>query len=138
MRLPGGADHGAPMVSSSSRRVIPTGSTGFPFPEANDLRLPNSGRTRVPTGFHFFCRTGKLLQALGKPESSAMVNPGLSLDDRIVAFNRLNGSFDIWLLDTVRGIISHATSDPAVEVQPIWSSDGKSVVYSSNRSGKYA
>jgi eukaryotic-like serine/threonine-protein kinase len=46
----------------------------------------------------------------------------------------LNG-VDIWLLDLSSGILSRVTSDPALEQDPVWSPDGKELVFASNRSG---
>ena len=42
---------------------------------------------------------------------------------------------DIWLFDLLRGIRTRFTFDPTVEAYPLWSPDGKTIFYSSDRSG---
>ncbi len=42
---------------------------------------------------------------------------------------------DIWLYDIARMISTRVTFDPSAEWQPIWSPDGKRVVYSTDRQG---
>ncbi len=40
---------------------------------------------------------------------------------------------DIWILDRSSGAASQFTSDPAADWGPVWSPDGRSIVFSSNR-----
>jgi Tol biopolymer transport system component len=48
--------------------------------------------------------------------------------------NRALGGLDIWVTDTERGV-SRLTSDPATDQLPVWSPDGKRIVFASNRKG---
>ena len=82
-------------------------------------------------------RTGKAIQTF-KRESAAMVNPSLSPDGARVAFNRLSGTFDVWLLDAVRGNVTRVTANPAIDVQPVWTADAKSLIFSSNQRGNFS
>jgi Tol biopolymer transport system component len=41
----------------------------------------------------------------------------------------------LWILDRATGTATQFTSDPTAEYSPVWSPDGRSIVYSSNRSG---
>jgi Tol biopolymer transport system component len=50
---------------------------------------------------------------------------------------QLNQNFDIWLLDLGRGVLSRFTFDPAIENNPVWSDDGRQIVFASNRRGVY-
>jgi len=76
----------------------------------------------------------------GRPlESSSTLHdteePSLSPDGTRVAVIRWMGpSRDIWLVDLARGT-SRMTSDPSAELMPIWSPDGNSIVFASNRDG---
>ena len=47
----------------------------------------------------------------------------------------MDGNTDVWLLDTKRGVLSRFTTDAADDVVPVWSPDGRRVVFSSNRTG---
>jgi serine/threonine protein kinase len=50
---------------------------------------------------------------------------------------RATGLMDIWIYDLSRGMRDRFTSDPAVEVSPAWSPDGKSIVYSQGEGGVF-
>jgi Tol biopolymer transport system component len=86
--------------------------------------------------FVWFDRSGKELSRVGDSVSTTLSNPSLSLDGQRVALYRgVNGNPDIWLFETRRGLFSRFTSDDADDVMPIWSPDGKNIIFSSNRSG---
>lgn len=55
--------------------------------------------------------------------------------DRI-ALEMDNGVSDIWVHDLARGILTRLTFGPIFDTAPLWSPDGKWIVYSSNRNGK--
>lgn len=44
---------------------------------------------------------------------------------------------DIWVLDATSGATTRFTSDPGWDAFPTWSPDGKTIVFTSNRSGVY-
>ncbi len=81
-------------------------------------------------------RSGKLLGTAGNPDSYQQAR--LSPDEKRAAYSRLSpgGDADIWLLDLSSGIASRFTADPANEVDPVWSSDGRQVAFTSTRGGK--
>jgi eukaryotic-like serine/threonine-protein kinase len=47
------------------------------------------------------------------------------------------GVNDIWVLDLVRGVRTRLTFGPVANTYPIWSPDGKWIVYSSLRNGRF-
>jgi eukaryotic-like serine/threonine-protein kinase len=81
----------------------------------------------------------------GKERSShtvdgSIINLAVSPDNRRVALERLDprvGTDDIWLLDWTRGALARLTSEPSNETDPVWSPDGTSLLFSTNRLGSY-
>jgi eukaryotic-like serine/threonine-protein kinase len=81
----------------------------------------------------WFDRAGKPVAPAGTLEDTE--EPSLSPDGQRVAVTRWRGaSRDIWVVDLVRGP-SRVTSEPSGELMPIWSPDGNSLVFASNRRG---
>ena len=93
----------------------------------------------IATELTWMSRSGKTLGTVGEP--SRYANVDLSPDERRIAVSREGpGSpgFDIWLIDLADGErVTRLTDDPASEHDPVWSPDGKWVVYNSNRRGAF-
>lgn len=81
----------------------------------------------------WYDRAGKSLGPVGSPGLSS--EPWQSPDGKRVVFGRADGqASDIWLLDLTRDTTTSFTFDAAVDVCPVWSSDGDRIVFASNRS----
>ena len=81
-------------------------------------------------------RTGTMVGSIGSPDDNNLA--GLALDpagQRIAVFYAVLGNFDIWLVDAGRGIPARFTFDPAGDSTPLWSPDGRRVIFWSGRSG---
>jgi eukaryotic-like serine/threonine-protein kinase len=85
-----------------------------------------------------FDRSGKQLRAIGP--SAAYDFFQVTPDEKKVATTRYDpttGSWDVWVLDTTRNIFSRLTVNPANDLNPVWSRDGRDVVFQSDRGGMY-
>src|SRR5437588_10661017 len=60
--------------------------------------------------------------------------PDISPDGKLVAFSYLG---DIWVVDSGGGTARAVTSHPAHDLYPVFSPDGRSLAFSSNRHGSY-
>ncbi len=76
-------------------------------------------------------------------EPGGWIEPRVSPDGtRAVATRYAIGAnsssgLDLWMVDLVRERATRFTFDPEIEESPIWSGDGRHVIFDSNRSGSY-
>jgi serine/threonine-protein kinase len=67
---------------------------------------------------------------------SLWANPRFSPDGQKVAMNISDGQQnDIWVYDWARDTLTQLTFDAAADTNPLWTLDGKRIVFTSNRSG---
>jgi len=63
--------------------------------------------------------------------------PRLSPDGTRVALDIRNQEQDIWIWDVRRRILTRVTFDPATDVLPVWTPDGRRLVWASARAGPF-
>ncbi len=96
-----------------------------------------AGRAPSLVQLTWFDREGKVLGPVGDPGSynDLVMSPdGTRAAVTIVPNPR---SRDIWVLDLDRGIPTRLTSDGSLNESPVWSPDGKRIVFSSQRNGHF-
>jgi Tol biopolymer transport system component len=104
------------------------------FSVANDSVLAYRTDTAEKMPLRWFDRTGK---PMGTGATQGM-GPRFSLDGKQVVYGRADAESaggDVWLEDVTRHVITRLTSHPAYDWMPVWSPDGKSIVFASNRGG---
>lgn len=85
----------------------------------------------------WFDRTGRALATVGEPRKIRQIR--ISPDGRSLAATFVNGpgSADLWTYDIARGLPTRFTFGPGVNLNPTWSPDGRSIVFSSPRRGHF-
>ncbi len=77
-------------------------------------------------------RAGKQVGFFGPPGEYGHFR--LSPGEKQIAFSvRQASDNDIWVMDSARGVASKLTFDPGIDDPPMWSPDGRRIVWASNR-----
>jgi serine/threonine protein kinase len=87
--------------------------------------LPSGTPTRQ---FAWFDRAGNKVSDVGAPIDGAG-SPSMSHDGRYVALYRHIGKWAVWLMDLERGVVTRLTLGAGDQVNPVWSPDGRRIVY---------
>jgi len=96
------------------------------------FRPAGLGRTQL----RWFDRKGNPLATLGPP--SEYSQPRLSPDGGRVLVSRPDaeaGNRDVWYVETSRGVAARLTTHAANDWWPVWSPDGASILFASDRDG---
>jgi serine/threonine protein kinase len=95
-----------------------------------------TGGTDIDRRFTWFDRQGKMQGTVGDPRYYWTFK--LSPDGQHVVYQVRdeNGKQDIFVLDLQRGSTTRITSDPANNIQPLWSPDGSQVAWDRTVPGK--
>jgi eukaryotic-like serine/threonine-protein kinase len=116
------------------RPFIPMGNAAwnskFAWSDRNGKKLAPVG----PEGLYVSLTLGDVVRDLLAGELRLSGLPELSPDGKFVAFSRDN-PLDIWVLDLEKNLTSRLTSDPSADSFPIWSPDGKTIAFRSERDG---
>jgi Tol biopolymer transport system component len=101
---------------------------------SGDILVTQTGRGASLSQLTWFDRSGKPAGTVGMPASFGNVR--LSPDGHRVAVDQINPdgrNIDIWIHEPARGATTRLTFDPSPHQAPIWSPDGKQILFSSNR-----
>jgi Tol biopolymer transport system component/predicted Ser/Thr protein kinase len=103
------------------------------FSPSNDVLVFQRAPT-LDRQLTWYDRAGKVLGTIGEP--AIYQSAALSPDGTRLAVSKTNGrGANIWLLDLARDTTTRFTFSSAIDTSPVWSPDGRSIIFSSNRSG---
>lgn len=103
----------------------------------NGTLVYQGGSGATFTQLSWFDREGKELSVLGAPARYA--NPRLSPDDKRVAVDiddPQSSNNDVWIIEANHEVRSRFSFDPAQDETPLWSHDGRRILWLSDRGGK--
>ena len=122
-----------PPPSTPTAAALPAATPPAATPAAATPPLVAAGPQLV-----WFDREGTELGRVGAPTDYGDVS--LSPDGMRVAVSvREPGSeaADIWVFDVDSGMGTRVTSDPADDIAPVWSADGRRILFASSRGGSH-
>ena len=83
-------------------------------------------------------RKGNEIGSVGKPDVYA--NISLAPNGKAVAFDKTNldsQNADVWTYDFEQASLKRLTFDRAIDAEPVWSPDGKRIMFASSRGGMF-
>ncbi len=95
--------------------------------------VPGGVATEARSSLVWVDRQGQETAVPAPPRS--YVYPRLSPDGTRLAFFISDQELDIWLWDLSRPTLTRVTSDPGLENYPVWTPDGRQLLFSSERAG---
>jgi serine/threonine protein kinase/Tol biopolymer transport system component len=101
---------------------------------SGEVLVTQTGKGASISQLTWFDRTGKPAGTVGMPGSYN--NVSLSPDGRSVATDQTDPDgrkIDIWVHEPARGTARRLTFDPALDQTPVWSPDGKQILFASNQ-----
>jgi WD40 repeat protein len=103
---------------------------------ANGTLVYRGGAAATGIKLAWLDRNNKLLSTLG--DAADILDLCLSPDGKSVAVtiqDHTTGNGDIWIYDVARGTRTRFTFDAGSDQNPIWSPDGRTIVFASDRKG---
>jgi serine/threonine-protein kinase len=102
---------------------------------ANGTLVHLAGASVIPgIAIDFLTRDGKTRPL--RPTLAGYFNLMFSPDGRRLAFEMTDQQYDIWVYEWERDTMTRLTFDPAQDRRPVWTPDGRRIVFSSQRADK--
>lgn len=127
-----------PVTLTLTGQAIPVveSAVRFSVSENGTLAYISSASATRGQSLVWLDRSGKQIDAAGPAAEYRDVR--LSPDEKSIVFSRSNeANSDIWVLDLARGVPSRITFDTSTDNLPIWSHDGRRILWPSRRSGTF-
>ena len=123
-------------VAEQVQTVLNSGTVGV-------FSVSETGKLAYRTGTAFggfrltwFDRSGKQEATVGEPADLIAFHFSLDRKSLAAAIQDISHT-NIWTYDVSRGLRTRLTFDPAFDNDPVWSPDGRSIVFRSNRKGHF-
>ena len=103
---------------------------------SGDVLVTQSGIDPSDSQLTWFDRSGKQIGTVGS--AGTYHNVRLSPDGRRIATDQTDPdglNIDVWTYEPARGLVTRMTFDPALDYVPIWSPDGRQLMFGSSRQG---
>ncbi len=120
-----------------ARKVAASSANDAAFAVSHAGILVYSEQVSAPGQLTWFDRTGRPAGTLAPTDEFLSVR--MSPDAKTIAVTRVDQAVnmpDLWMVDVERGVFSRFTSNPWLDVSPVWSADGRRVFFSSSRLGR--
>ncbi len=117
--------------------LLSTGTARAVFaPSETGTLVSQAGLVRTGAALRWRDRGGEVLGEVGDPSLfyGVELSPGGDLAVLEIGDPETRQG-DLWILEIERGLLTRFTSDEGNEFYPIWSPDGREIVYSSEQSG---
>jgi serine/threonine protein kinase len=124
---------GEPRVISNDVLYFPQVARAV-YGVARDVLVTQSGTDPSSSQLTWFDRDGKSLGTVSSP--GTYHNVRLSPDGQRIATDQTDPdglNVDVWVHDPARQLSTRLTFDPALDYSPVWSPDGKQVMFGSSR-----
>jgi len=125
---------GEPHTLSDEVLYFPTVDRAVFSVSNGDVLITQTGKGASLSQLTWFDRKGDRAGTVGT--AGWYNNVRLSLDGRRVAINQTDQggrNVDIWILEPARGVSSRLTFDPSAHQAPVWSPDGRQILFTGNR-----
>ncbi len=99
--------------------------------------LLDGGSQRVNNELVWRRRDGTLIEVVG--EEGDLITPRISPDTSRLALTKadsISGNYDIWIGDLKQKLFSRLTFQRGLNYYPVWTPDGKSIIYTSDSAGR--
>jgi serine/threonine protein kinase len=126
---------GEPHILSDEPLYTPLVGRAVFSVSSGEVLVTQTGKGASLSQLTWFDRSGKPAGTVGMPGSYS--NVSLSPDGRRVATDQTDADgrkIDIWVHEPARGATMRLTFDPGVDQTPIWSPDGKQILFDANQS----
>jgi len=126
---------GDPMPVVDHVVVAETGAASFALARTGTLIFQPGDASQAPRRqLVWVDRSGR--EELIPVPPRAYVVPRLSPDGKRLALDVRDQDGDIWTLDLAKPLLTRLTFDPGLDIQPVWTHDGRHIIFSSRRSGQ--